>query len=375
MARNRSLVAIMSTALALAATMPAITAMAAEDAACSAEAAIASDAIAAGSYCTDALGPTIELETSNDWTVPLQAPGTLILSDPEAAPPVRALLLMRGRLADDTSDPEAWFAAQEGVEIVSSSPTELGDLDATVFDVTADVPGEVQFLRVGPPVEVIVLRAGESYRIWWAQPDGSDAIVGFAPVAAGDEAWLERADEVMASLAISGDLAGPVLPEASVGPYTAADFALGPLSFVLPEPSDVLEVHPGFVQAQLAGRPAGVVFMAPKETGDGVALPDAAALRAALEAGSPLTEGPTATILGQEVVGTEADEPLSLPALVMDPDAEQPFVATPVEGFSIDYAVDTAAGPLLLAVFAADPADAEDAVAYFEAMVDSITIE
>ena len=95
-----------------------------EASACSTDAAIASDAIEAGSHCADALGPAIEFDTSHDWAVPLQAPGTLILQDPEAAPPVRALLLMRGRLADGESDPAAWFAAQDGVEVVASAPTD-----------------------------------------------------------------------------------------------------------------------------------------------------------------------------------------------------------------------------------------------------------
>lgn len=346
-----------------------------EASACPADAAIAADAIEAGSHCADVLGPALEFDTSHDWAVPLQAPGTLILQDPEAAPPVRALLLMRGRLADGESDPAAWFAAQDGVEVVASAPAAVGGLDGTVFDVTADVPADIQFLRVGPPVEVIVLREGEYYRIWWAQPDEGSAIVGFAPVATGDEDWLGRADEIMGSLEISGDLAGPDLAEPFVGSYSVDDFALGSLSFELTAPSDVFEVHPGFVLAQLAGRQAGVVFMAPKETGDGLALTDAAALRAAFEAGTPLTEGSTATILGQEVVGTEAQDPLSLPTLVMDPEADDPFIATPTEGFSVDYAVDTDAGPMLVAVFAADPADAADAVAYFDGLVGSITLE
>ena len=45
--------------------------------------------------------------------------------------------------------------------------------------------------------------------------------------------------------------------------------------------------------------------------------------------------------------------------LVMDPGAEDPFIATPTEGLSIDYPVDTVSGPTLVAVFAADSADAE----------------
>ena len=36
---------------------------------------------------------------------------------------------------------------------------------------------------------------------------------------------------------------------------------------------------------------------------------------------------------------------------------------------------DTDAGPMLVAVFAADPADAADAVAYFDGLVGSITLE
>jgi hypothetical protein len=61
--------------------------------------------------------------------------------------------------------------------------------------------------------------------------------------------------------------------------------------------------------------------------------------------------------------------------LVMDPGAEDPFIATPTEGLSIDYPVDTVSGPTLVAVFAADSADAEDAVAYFDGLVDSIMLE
>lgn len=343
--------------------------------ACQEDVVVASGDITAGSHCTDVLGPAIEFETSHDWSIPLQAPGTFIVADPEATGPVQAVLLMRGRLADGASDPETWFASQDGVDVVASAPTEVGGLDATVFDVTADVPTDLQFLRVGPPVEVIVLRGGEYYRIWWAQPEEGDAIVGFAPVASGDEDWLERADEIMGSLAISGDLEGPPIPESSVGPYAVEGFALGSLGFELPEPSDVFEVHPGFVLAQLAGRQAGVVFIAPKETGDGVELSDAATWRAAIEARTSLSDGPTATILGQEVVGIEADDPLSLPTLVIDPEAEDPFVATPSEGFGIDYLVDTEDGPMLVGVLAADPADAEDAVAFFDALVDSITLE
>jgi hypothetical protein len=61
--------------------------------------------------------------------------------------------------------------------------------------------------------------------------------------------------------------------------------------------------------------------------------------------------------------------------LVMDPGAGDQFIATPTEGLSIDYPVDTESGPTLVAVFAADSADAEDAVAYFDGLVDSIMLE
>lgn len=362
---------------ALALTVAAVSGGVAAESGCQDLSAADSGSIDAGQYCTDVLGVDAEFATSNAWDVPVLAPGTLILEDPDTPIGVSALLIMRGMLADGSTEAATWLEATSSVAVEASEPATVGGYDGQVLDLTVSA-GEHPFLTVGEPLGRIVVRSGEYYRVWLVDLADGELLVGFAPVATGNEDWLAKADEIMNSLTLFGPLTTQSGEESvfaqPAGPFTVEAFSLGQLSFDLPTPADVLEVHPGVVLVDATGTGAGVAFMAPRQTADGEALPDAASVRAAFEASTELSAGPGASILGQDIEATIAADRGALPQLSPDPLPAAPeFVAT-APPYGYDFLLDTDGGPLAVGVFANQEGDLDAAIELFDSMAATITL-
>ncbi len=330
-----------------------------------------------GRYCTDALGVEARFRTSHTWEVPLLAPGTVILQDADVPPPVSALLLMRGTLDDGSTDSAAgWTPTPASPSRPVGPPRSAATrVMSTTFRSRL---ASTRSYASEDPIGRIVVREGESYRVWFIDLGTGDPLVGFAPVASGDEGWLAKADEIMASLELGAMTETPAAiadaPAQAEGTYTVDGFSLGQLSFALPAPAEVIEVHPGFVVVDATGTGAGVAFMAPRQTADGVALPDAAAVHAAFGAATEMSilSSTAATIMGERVEAIAAADRSAIPGL--SPDAGQPdFVATPPP-YGYDFVFETSSGPMLVGVFANQEGDLPAAGDFFEQLAESITL-
>jgi len=86
--------------------------------------------------------------------------------------------------------------------------------------------------RGGRSVRVAGLR--RDYRVWLVDLADGEPLIGFAPVATGNEDWLAKADEIMNSAALSERLATQSSVEnvfaQPAGSYTVECFSLGQLS-------------------------------------------------------------------------------------------------------------------------------------------------
>ena len=141
----------------------------------------------------------ISFTTSDSWDVPFAEPEGVVLADPVTeAPFTRALLFLIATPTgghESIGDQVAQGSQFEQVTIIEQAETTVGGFDATVYDLTYDGPGELDFLITQGFGGSIILRNTEYYRVW--EVDNGERLVLFAPVLRGDLEWFNKAEALI----------------------------------------------------------------------------------------------------------------------------------------------------------------------------------
>lgn len=153
-----------------------------------------------GEVTLDQFEPEITFTTEHGWKVSFAQAGAVILEDlDQPVPFTRAVLILNAEPYEaDTVD--EWLELNDGVTVEDRQETQVGGLDAVVYDLTYEGTEHIPFLRALPCEPCggrIVLRSSDYDRVWVIERDAQQPLVVFSQVLRADVPWLEKAQAIV----------------------------------------------------------------------------------------------------------------------------------------------------------------------------------
>lgn len=145
------------------------------------------------------LEPAVTLIAEDPWDVAVLADGAVILQDPERLSQwTRAIGIVESVPFGPTIDD--WADTHDTVTIESRTETQVGGLDAVVYDISYTGDNELAILTAPIQGGSIIVRNTEYYRIWMIETGTEKPLALFAPVLTDDLDWLNKAERIVATI-------------------------------------------------------------------------------------------------------------------------------------------------------------------------------
>jgi hypothetical protein len=145
----------------------------------------------------DMLEPAVTISAEDPWNVVEVMDGAVIFEDPDKLSPwTNAVLLVESVPFAATIDD--WADTHDTATIESRSETQVGRLDAVVYDIS--YTGENELAVLTAPWGQIIVRNTEYYRIWMVETGGEKPLALFVPVLTDDLDWLDKAEKLVATI-------------------------------------------------------------------------------------------------------------------------------------------------------------------------------
>lgn len=150
--------------------------------------------------------PSVALTAEDPWKLLELHRGVVLLQDPELVTQfTRAVLLVDAApIGAETID--EWAPINADVTLQSRTETEVGGIDAVVYDITYDGEGDLPFLSLSSSFNQgrIIVRSSEYYRVWDVNTGDEKRLFVFVPVLPDDIDWLDRAESLVSTIELSG---------------------------------------------------------------------------------------------------------------------------------------------------------------------------
>ena len=149
---------------------------------------------------------SIALAAEDPWKLLELRRGVVLLQDPELVSQFTRAILMISAEPIGADTVEDWAALNGGVTIESQGETEVGGINAVVYDITYGGEGDLPFLSLSSGFNQgrIIVRSSEYYRVWDVNTGGEKRLFVFVPVLPDDINWLDRAERLVSTLEVGG---------------------------------------------------------------------------------------------------------------------------------------------------------------------------
>ncbi|NNC79100.1 MAG: hypothetical protein HKN94_03010 [Acidimicrobiales bacterium] len=165
------------------------------------EAGVRSGDVILGEAEIDLLDPIVTLTADEPWNVHADSvDGAIILQDPELVSEyTRGLMLLEATKPFGASIDE-WADANEAATIESRAETQVGGLDAIVYDISYVGDNDLAILTAPCCGGRIIVRNTEYYRVWMIETGRDRPFALFSAVLTDDIEWLDKAERLVATV-------------------------------------------------------------------------------------------------------------------------------------------------------------------------------
>lgn len=158
--------------------------------------------IVLGEVELDMLESTVTLTAEEPWNVEIAMDGAVVLVDPDRVSEfTRGVMFLEAIPFAATID--EWADMHDGATIESRYETQVGGLDAVVYDITYAGEGDLAILTATCCGGSIVVRSIEYYRVWTIETGRDRPLALFAAVLTDDTDWLSKAEQLVATIEIA----------------------------------------------------------------------------------------------------------------------------------------------------------------------------
>ena len=150
--------------------------------------------------------PSIALTAETPWKLFELQRGVALLQDPELVSQfTRGVVLVDAvPIREDTIDD--WAQLSNDISIQSRTETDVGGVEAVVYDITYDGDADLPILSLASRFNQgrIIVRSSEYYRIWDVNTGDERRLFIFAAVLHDDIEWLEKAENLVSTIELGG---------------------------------------------------------------------------------------------------------------------------------------------------------------------------